>query len=139
MALCFFFSTLDGILVFSTTDILSPNIMAGSSRGTPNIQSAYCISIINSGVTLAATSSDPYVDDSTVFLPFTDPSYWTFVYHDNYSSNRPSCYLIMCMICIYIDRYSNWFSFWCWHVMWYFFFYIWISFIPTIMIFHFIF
>ena len=60
---------LDGMLVFYTTDRLSPNIMAGPSNGTPNIRRAYRISIISSVATLAATNSDPYVDDSAFCRP----------------------------------------------------------------------
>ena len=64
---CFFFKTLDGTVVFNTTDWLSPCIIVGPSIGTPIILN-WCLSAITiSVVTLAATNSEPYVEVSTVF------------------------------------------------------------------------
>jgi hypothetical protein len=67
-ALCFFFKTLEGTVVFQTTDILSPNINAGPSNSTPNDQSMYLISKMSSEAILGAINSDPEVDVSTFFL-----------------------------------------------------------------------
>jgi hypothetical protein len=50
--------TLDGTVVFKTTDILSPNINSGLSNATPNERIMYLISRISSVATLEATNSD---------------------------------------------------------------------------------
>jgi hypothetical protein len=39
IALCLFFKTLEGTVVFKTTDRLSPNINAGPFNATPNDRS----------------------------------------------------------------------------------------------------
>ena len=49
----------EGIVVFSSTDILSPNMYDVFSTFTPNILSVYLIAMIASTAILAATSSDP--------------------------------------------------------------------------------
>ena len=67
IALCFYFKTLEGTVVFNTTDILSPNINAGPSNVTPNDLSINLISRMSSVAILDATNSEPKVDVSTVF------------------------------------------------------------------------
>jgi hypothetical protein len=59
IALCFFFKTLEGIVLFKTTDILSPKINAGPSNATPNDRSMYLISRMSSVANLEATNSNP--------------------------------------------------------------------------------
>jgi hypothetical protein len=59
IALSFFFKTLEGTVVFKTTDILSPNINARPYNATPNDQRMYLISRIYSVATLEATNSEP--------------------------------------------------------------------------------
>src|SRR5210317_1506331 len=70
MLLCFFFSIDDGKVVFSMTELLSPNILHGPSTSTPSILSEYRYSIASSVAILAATNSDPYELVSTVFCLF---------------------------------------------------------------------
>ena len=63
---CLLFNILNGIVEDVTTDLLSPNIHALSSIGTPMDLKVYLRSIICSEAVLAATNSDPYVAVSTV-------------------------------------------------------------------------
>ena len=63
----FFFSTELGIEQLSTTLLLSPSIRAGPSGSDPIIRRRYLYSKMSSVATFAATSSDPYVEVSTVF------------------------------------------------------------------------
>ena len=57
----------EGIVVFKMTAMLSPTVTELSSKLTPSILRQYLMAMICSMVILDATSSDPYVDVSTVF------------------------------------------------------------------------
>jgi hypothetical protein len=65
--LCFFFSVPEGSVILATTDWLSINKTDGPVTAIPKSLNLPLKSITISEAIRAATSSDPYVDDSTVF------------------------------------------------------------------------
>ena len=59
IALCFFFKTLEGTVVFNTHDMLSPNINVGPSNATLKDLSINLISRMSSVAILDVTNSEP--------------------------------------------------------------------------------
>ena len=73
---CFFFKEEEGMVVLSTTDMLSPINRDGPLMGTPNILNLYLISMTASSATRVAIILAPYVNVLTVACLF-EPRYMT--------------------------------------------------------------